>query len=172
MPIDHPIAQLPTDLSLEDAVEEVYGEDLNWLTDKLRRGVSCLVECDKQLVTFLYAALRGRLRDSSTGTVLRCRFVSGQMQQDGEQQGPQPSLLQLMIRQIAELVREVVHPEAAIIFDTTKPDGMPRKVLDVGKLHDLGWKHRIDLRDGIESTYRWFLETDPSEIRGASPAVA
>ncbi|MND00903.1 GDP-L-fucose synthase [compost metagenome] len=40
----------------------------------------------------------------------------------------------------------------------TKPDGMPRKLLDVSKLHALGWRHRIELRDGIESTYRWFLE--------------
>lgn len=73
----------------------------------------------------------------------------------------------LSIRQIAELVRDVVHPEGRIIYDTTKPDGMPRKVLDVGRLHELGWKHSVDLRDGIEQTYQWFLDTDPADIRGA-----
>jgi GDP-L-fucose synthase len=78
----------------------------------------------------------------------------------------------LSIRQIAELVRDVVHPEGRIFYDTTKPDGMPRKVLDVGRLHDLGWKHSIDLRDGIEQTYRWYLDADPTEIRGSTAAVA
>ena len=109
MPIEYPIDQLPTDLSLEDAVEAVYGDDLDWLTTKLRQGVSCLVECDKQLVTFLYAAIRGRLRDTAGGDQpLRCRFVSGQVrQQEGEEQDQQPrgTLMQLMIRQITELVR-------------------------------------------------------------------
>ena len=112
MPIEYPIDQLPTDLSLEDAVEAVYGDDLDWLTTKLRQGVSCLVECDKQLVTFLYAAIRGRLRDTAGGErPLRCRFVSGQVrqpQQEGDQQqqeAPRGTLMQLMIRQITELVR-------------------------------------------------------------------
>jgi len=43
-------------------------------------------------------------------------------------------------------------------FDSSKPDGMPQKLLDVGRLHDLGWRHRIELADGIESTYGWFLD--------------
>ena len=50
-------------------------------------------------------------------------------------------------------MREVVYPEARLVFDTTKPDGTPRKLLDVSRLHDLGWNHKIDLRDGIEATY-------------------
>jgi len=62
------------------------------------------------------------------------------------------------ILELAEILRDVVYPEAELVFDAEKPDGMPRKVLDVGKLHALGWKHRIDLREGIESTYAWFLE--------------
>jgi GDP-L-fucose synthase len=45
-----------------------------------------------------------------------------------------------------------------IVQDLTKPDGTPRKLLDVSKLHGLGWKHRIELHAGVESTYRWFLE--------------
>lgn len=64
----------------------------------------------------------------------------------------------LSIRELAETVREVVHPEARLVFDRTKPDGTPRKLLDVGRLHSLGWRHRIGLREGIESTYAWFRE--------------
>jgi GDP-L-fucose synthase len=62
------------------------------------------------------------------------------------------------IRALAEIVRSVVYPEAELIFDPSKPDGAPRKLLDVTRLHELGWKHKIGLRDGIESTYGWFLE--------------
>jgi len=63
----------------------------------------------------------------------------------------------ISIRELAEMVRDVVAPGIALEFDTTKPDGMPRKLLDVSKLHGLGWRHRIGLRDGLETTYRWFL---------------
>jgi GDP-L-fucose synthase len=62
------------------------------------------------------------------------------------------------IRVLAEMVRGVVYPEAELVFDPSKPDGAPRKLLDVTRLHDLGWTHKIGLRAGIESTYRWFLE--------------
>ena len=44
------------------------------------------------------------------------------------------------------------------MFDTSKPDGTPRKLLDVGRINALGWKPSIELREGIESTYAWFLE--------------
>ena len=64
----------------------------------------------------------------------------------------------LSIRELAELVGAVVHPAARLTFDTTKPDGMPRKLLDVSRLHGLGWRHRIGLREGIASTYAWFLD--------------
>jgi GDP-L-fucose synthase len=63
----------------------------------------------------------------------------------------------LSIRELAEMIRGVVHPSPNIVFDSTKPDETPRKLLDVGRLHDLGWRHRIDLVDGISSTYDWFL---------------
>lgn len=62
------------------------------------------------------------------------------------------------IRELAELIKDVVGFEGEIVQDLTKPDGTPRKLLDVDKLHGLGWKHRIELADGIRSTYRWFLE--------------
>ncbi|MFL6088524.1 MAG: GDP-L-fucose synthase family protein [Aeromicrobium sp.] len=76
------------------------------------------------------------------------------------------------IRELAEMVRDVVYPEAELNFDPTKPDGMPRKVLDVSRLHDLGWRHEIELRDGIESTYRWFCEQNVDDLRGIMPEAA
>lgn len=63
----------------------------------------------------------------------------------------------LSIGDLAELVKSVVGFEGEIVHDLTKPDGTPRKLLDVTKLHGLGWKHRIELRAGVESTYAWFL---------------
>ena len=68
----------------------------------------------------------------------------------------------ISIRELAEMLREIVHPEATLRFDTTKPDGMPRKLLDVSRLHALGWRHRIALREGIASTYQWFVENQGS----------
>ena len=65
----------------------------------------------------------------------------------------------LSIRELAELIREIVYPEARLAFDATKPDGTPRKLLDCTRLHALGWSHRIGLRDGIAGTYAWFLES-------------
>jgi len=61
------------------------------------------------------------------------------------------------IRELADLVKDVVGFTGEIVQDLTKPDGTPRKLLDVGKLHGLGWKHRIELKAGVESTYAWFL---------------
>ena len=58
------------------------------------------------------------------------------------------------------MIGEVVYPEAELVFDPTKPDGSPRKVLDVSRLRDLGWSPTIELRDGIVSTYQWFLAQD------------
>ncbi len=77
------------------------------------------------------------------------------------------------IRELAELVREVVAPGLELRFDRSKPDGMPRKLLDVGRLHALGWRHRIALRDGVESTYRWFREQARSgELRLTAAGAA
>jgi GDP-L-fucose synthase len=64
----------------------------------------------------------------------------------------------LSIRELAEILREIIHPAAVLTFDSTKPDGMPRKLLDVSRLHALGWRHRLSLREGIASTYEWFLQ--------------
>ena len=72
----------------------------------------------------------------------------------------------LTIRELAELVAEVVGYEGAIVQDTTKPDGTPRKLLDVSRLTELGWTARTGLREGLESTYRWYLQ-HLAELRGA-----
>jgi GDP-L-fucose synthase len=63
----------------------------------------------------------------------------------------------LSIRDLAQLIGEIVHPAAQLIFDAAKPDGMPRKLLDVSRLHHAGWHHRIDLREGIVGTYDSFV---------------
>jgi len=69
------------------------------------------------------------------------------------------------IRELAELVAVVVGYDGALVQDTSKPDGTPRKLLDVSKINDLGWKANVPLREGIASTYQWFLK-HRAEIRG------
>lgn len=71
----------------------------------------------------------------------------------------------LTIRELAELVAEVVGYEGELVFDHSRPDGTPRKVLDVSRIHALGWKARIGLREGIASTYDWYVRND-SAVRG------
>jgi GDP-L-fucose synthase len=61
------------------------------------------------------------------------------------------------IRELAELICEVVGFGGQLVFDSTKPDGTPRKLLDSSKLHAMGWRPRIALREGIGQTYRWYL---------------
>jgi GDP-L-fucose synthase len=75
------------------------------------------------------------------------------------------------IRELAEVVRDIVYPDAELRFDTTKPDGTPRKVLDVSRLHALGWQASTELRDGIARTYQWFLDHQGEPIRGVEAAV-
>jgi GDP-L-fucose synthase len=64
----------------------------------------------------------------------------------------------LTIRALAEKIRDLVHPDAELVFDTTKPDGTPRKVLDTSRLTATGWTPTITLDDGIATTYQWFLD--------------
>jgi GDP-L-fucose synthase len=64
----------------------------------------------------------------------------------------------LSIAELAETIRDVVGFQGRITFDASKPDGTPRKLLDVSRLEAAGWRARIPLRAGIEDTYRWFLE--------------
>ncbi len=66
----------------------------------------------------------------------------------------------MTICDLAKLVRSIVYPDADISFDSTRPDGTPRKLLDVSKLHALGWRHQTDLREGIQRTYDWYRNQD------------
>ncbi len=63
------------------------------------------------------------------------------------------------IRELAETVSTVVGYEGQLRFDATKPDGMPRKLQDVSRMHTLGWRHSTDLCQGIKKTYEWFVKT-------------
>ena len=71
------------------------------------------------------------------------------------------------IAELAELLGAVIHPRATVVFDPSKPDGTPRKLLDVSRLTALGWQASIPLEVGVASTYRWFVDNE----RGAHGAV-
>lgn len=64
------------------------------------------------------------------------------------------------IKELAEIVQEVVEFNGSLVFDTSKPDGTPRKLMDCSKIHNLGWKHRIELQDGIRSVYNLVLDSE------------
>jgi GDP-L-fucose synthase len=64
----------------------------------------------------------------------------------------------ISIKELALLVKDIIGFEGDITFDTTKPDGTPRKLLDVSKLSNLGWQPKVSLRNGIERTYQWCLK--------------
>ena len=73
----------------------------------------------------------------------------------------------ITIRDFSILMAEVIGYEGKMNFDTTKPDGTPRKLLDVSKIHALGWRHKIELRAGLNQTYDWFKHAiKKGEIRG------
>jgi GDP-L-fucose synthase len=63
----------------------------------------------------------------------------------------------ISIRELAELIGEVTGYRGRLIFDTSKPDGTPRKLLDVSRLTDMGWQSSIPLREGLQQTYRWYV---------------
>ncbi|CAN4084355.1 unnamed protein product [Withania somnifera] len=66
--------------------------------------------------------------------------------------------VEVSIKELAELVKEVVGFKGELIWDTSKPDGTPRKLMDSSKLVGMGWKPKISLRDGLVDTYKWYLE--------------
>ena len=76
----------------------------------------------------------------------------------------------LTISELASRIAGVVGFDGSIATDPSKPDGTPRKLLDVSKLSALGWKPKIELDEGIAGTYRWFLENIPSEKSDHPPA--
>ena len=62
------------------------------------------------------------------------------------------------VRELAELVQETVGYEGKIVYDTSKPDGMPQKLMDVSKLKQTGWVYKTELKEGLSKTYQWYLE--------------
>lgn len=72
----------------------------------------------------------------------------------------------ISILELARLVRDVVGAEVEIVLDRSRPDGTPRKLLDVSRLGSLGWTPRIGLREGLERTYAWFLEHETPPASG------
>ncbi|HAT4129102.1 TPA: GDP-L-fucose synthase [Clostridium perfringens] len=77
---------------------------------------------------------------------------------DGEQHVNIGTGVEVSIRELAETVKEVVGFEGELVFNTDMPDGTPRKLTTVDKLNGLGWKHKVDLNNGIKMAYEWFLE--------------
>ncbi|MFC1892001.1 GDP-L-fucose synthase family protein [Thermodesulfobacteriota bacterium] len=64
---------------------------------------------------------------------------------------------EISILELARIIQDVVGYKGELCFDSSKPDGTPRKILDVSRLKELGWNYRIELRDGLESVYSWFV---------------
>ncbi|HUF97430.1 MAG TPA: GDP-L-fucose synthase [Ilumatobacter sp.] len=74
----------------------------------------------------------------------------------------------MTIRQLAEEIQSIVNPDSTLVWDSTKPDGTPRKLLEVSRLAALGWSPSIGLTDGLAETYQWFLDqtASTSAVRG------
>jgi GDP-L-fucose synthase len=72
----------------------------------------------------------------------------------------------ITIAELAYTVKHVTGFKGEIVYDSSKPDGTPRKLLDVSKIHALGWKHKIDLKEGLEKAYQWF-EANQQNFRAA-----
>lgn len=70
---------------------------------------------------------------------------------------------EVTIKELAELICEVVGYKGELVFDTSKPDGTPRKFLDTTKLNNLGWKAKTSLKEGLQTTYQWFLQNKVKE---------
>lgn len=87
-----------------------------------------------------------------------CLFLM--LHYEGEQTINVGTGVDVSIKELAEMIKEVAQYEGELVFDTTKPDGTPRKLLDVSKINTLGWKHKIDLKEGVKKTYSWLKETD------------
>ena len=66
--------------------------------------------------------------------------------------------VEVTIKELAETVKRIVGYEGEIVWNKDMPDGTPRKLTDVTKLHGLGWKHKVDLEEGVKLSYDWFKE--------------
>lgn len=116
------IETLPEELTADDAVGIAYGADLQWIEQKVRAGLSVLIECDKQVTLWLYRALRDRLRQPTNGQPMTCRLLSGRPR-EGERGG---SVIGNVLGELAEAVTSaepgtvIVLPHLDILTTTTK----------------------------------------------------
>ena len=86
---------------------------------------------------------------------------------DGEQHVNIGTGKELTIRELAELVKKTVGFEGEIVWNSSMPDGTPRKLTDVTKLHELGWTHKVELEEGVKLAYAWFKENvDHARMNG------
>jgi GDP-L-fucose synthase len=92
-----------------------------------------------------------------------CVFLMQNYDVNGDPKGGEHvnvgSGIEVSIKELAETIKEVVGYKGKLIFDLTKPDGTPRKLLDVSKLHKMGWRHEVELYEGIQIAYNDFLAT-------------
>ena len=121
-----------------------YGEDAR---KALERGVNELANTVK--VT---------LGPKGRNVVLDKKFGSPLITNDGVTIAKEIELDDPFENMGAELVKEVVGFKGKIVLDPTKPDGTPRKLLDVSRLENAGWEYKTELKDGIEKAYKWYLE--------------
>jgi GDP-L-fucose synthase len=78
---------------------------------------------------------------------------------------------EVSIRELAGLIKQVSGFSGEIRFDSSKPDGTPRKLLDVGRIHDLGWRAKVSLREGLERTYAWYVTQSAGYAASAAPTA-
>jgi GDP-L-fucose synthase len=76
----------------------------------------------------------------------------------------------LTIKELAETIQKITGHQGEIVWDSTKPDGTPRKLMDISKMHELGWKHQVKLEEGIQQTYDWFVRNVENVKKVAPPA--
>ena len=122
-----PIAELPLELTDDAAVELVYRDDLAWIEERLRGGMSVLIECDKQLTLYLYKAIRARLKRRGAAQKLRCRLISGHVEADPDAPlQPRATFTQRILIQLHEAIfsgeadRVVVLPHLDVLTTTTR----------------------------------------------------
>jgi GDP-L-fucose synthase len=77
----------------------------------------------------------------------------------------------ITIAKLAETIAQIIGYTGNLVYDSSKPDGTPRKLLDVSRLHALGWRHRMSLQDGVRQTYKWFLENVTSARLSSLPVA-
>jgi GDP-L-fucose synthase len=66
---------------------------------------------------------------------------------------------EVSIKELALLIKKMVNYDGALVFDTSKPDGTPRKLADTGRLKSLGWKNKIGLQQGLQRTFEWYEQS-------------